>query len=633
MNYLRIDGVSKAYGERTLFQHIDLSIDQGDKIALVANNGAGKTSLLRIIAGTESPDTGTAVLQKNIRFDYLDQEPSFAPGLNVYEAIFDGDNPLMKAVARYEKALLAAETNSENEHFQRELSESMHEMDVHDAWNIETKVHTILHKLKLHKHLNADIASLSGGQQKRLAIARILIHNPDFVILDEPTNHLDIEMIEWLEAYLTEQDTTLLMVSHDRYFIDRVCNRIIELNLQKIHTYKGNYTYFLENKALREELEEKEFEAKKKLLGKELEWLRRQPKARTTKSKSRIQSAEQLMEDTSNRVRKTQMEFITETNRLGSKILELQQVQKQFGSHQISNGFTYIFRPGERIGIIGNNGTGKTSFLEMILGNSLPDSGKIIHGDTVQFGYFSQKGLQLNPEKKVIDIITDIAEYIDLGKGQKLTATALLKRFLFDYKKQQSPVSVLSGGEKRRLYLLTVLIKKPNFLILDEPTNDMDIETLNVLEDFLIQYPGNLLLVTHDRYFMDNMVDSLFVFEGEGKIRSFNGNYQDYLNEKEAERIRIKSEQDADKKKSKVESSSQPNAASKKKKSFKEQREFELLTSEIPDLEKQKSEILEKLNSSQADFEQMNQWSQEITRIELAISEKELRWLELSELE
>lgn len=628
MNYLNLENISRSIGEIHLFKNLNLSIDKGDRVALVANNGAGKTTLLKIIFGLESPDQGSVYVDPNIRFDYLQQDPKFHAEETVYETLFRGDNPLMNTVAMYEKALSLHSAEPENTHYQQQYLEAIHLMDVHHAWTYENKIKTILTKLKLYPYLNKQANTISGGQQRRLAIAGILIHEPDFLILDEPTNHLDIEMIEWLEKYLIEEQITLLMVSHDRYFIDTICNKIIELDQNQLFSYKCKYTQFLEQKASRETNNEKEFEGKKKRLVKELEWLRRQPKARTTKSKSRVDAAEKLIDETQFKKRKNEIEFIVDTKRIGTKILELQQVSKSFENKQLIRPFTYIFNPGEKIGIIGNNGTGKTTFLEMILGNLNPDEGKIERGDTVQFGYFSQKGMNIDSSKKVIDIITDKAEYIELGKGVKLSATALLKRFLFDYKKQQSPVSVLSGGEKRRLFLLTVLMDKPNFLILDEPTNDMDIETLNVLEEFLEQYAGNLLLVTHDRYFMDHLVDSLLIFEGNGTLRHSNGNYQDYLNEKEESKIKQKQIESSKTEKTINQTISSP---TKQKLSFKENRELEQLTLEIPQIEERKNEYILKLNAGEGSYEEMQQWSKDIIEFQKKLDEMEYRWLELND--
>ena len=504
-------------------------------------------------------------------------------------------------------------------------------MELYQAWDLDNKVHTILTKLNLHHHLEQFCKSLSGGQRKRLALARVLIQEPDFVIMDEPTNHLDLQMIEWLEAWLQSLDLTMLLVTHDRYFLDKICNEIIELDMGKIYSYKGNYAYFLEKKEMRETYEQKEADTARKLAKKELEWMRRQPKARTTKSKSRIDAYYDLKEKASFKRDDSVVEIQMQMQRMGTKILEVHQLQKNYGDLKICNDFTHLFVPGERIGIIGQNGVGKSTFLNMLLGLEKQDGGSIVKGDTVRFGYYNQQGIQLSEDKRVIEVITDIAEYLEIGKGVKLSATMLLKQFLFDAKKQYNYVSSLSGGEKRRLYLLTILMGKPNFLVLDEPTNDLDIDTLNVLEDFLENYEGCMLIVTHDRYFMDNLVDSLFVFEGNGNIRSFNGNYQEYLNE-------LDEEKNKDSKAKETPKLASPKIieeevkTTKKKLSYKEQRELEQLTDEIEILHQQKAILEKNLASGSSNHEDVIQWSANFEEVKSKLDEKELRWLELSEM-
>jgi len=524
MNYLRAENLSKRFGERVLFENISYTLAKGNRVALIAKNGTGKTSLLNLLAKCDEPDSGNIVIDKHIKWAYLAQDPQFEKTDTVWEAVFNSDNEVIKAVADYEWCMEALNTNPNDERIQNKLQQAMEQMDVFQAWDIEARVHTILTQLNLQHHLNHTADQLSGGQKKRLALARVLIQSPDMLILDEPTNHLDIPMIEWLEAYLKSQDITLLLVTHDRYFLDHVCNEIIELDLGQLFTYKGNYAYFLEKKQQRETYQAKEADEARKLAKKELEWMRRQPKARTTKSKSRIDAYYETKEKAAFKKDDSQVEIVMQMKRMGGKILEVNQINKNFGSLKIAEDFSYLFKPGERIGVIGKNGVGKSTFLNMLQGIEKPDSGNIVKGETVKFGYYGQQGLQLKEDKRVVEVITDIAEYLEVGKGVKLTAIALLRMFLFDPKKQHNFVSTLSGGEKRRLYLLTILMEKPNFLILDEPTNDLDIETLNVLEEFLESFEGCLLVVTHDRYFMDTLVDKLFVFEGEGHIRDFNGN-------------------------------------------------------------------------------------------------------------
>ena len=634
MNYLRAENLSKYYGERHLFSNITLTVTKGQRVALIAKNGSGKTSLLNILTGQDKGDDGTIVIDKNIRWAYIEQEPHFEGTDNVWSAIYNSDNELLQCVAKYDEVLEALEKDHESVHNQNQLQYAMEAMDLHQAWDIESRIKTILQQLDLHHHLHSSIASLSGGQKKRLAIARVLVQQPDFIIMDEPTNHLDIKMIEWLETYLTVNNMTLLLVTHDRYFLDKVCNEIIELAEGNLYTHKGNYAYFLEKKAQREEYNDKETDAARKLMRKELEWMRKQPKARTTKSKSRIDAYYEIKEKASYKRDDGKVEIKMKMERLGSKILEVQQLQKSFGDFKICKDFTYTFKPGERIGVIGKNGVGKTTFLNMLLGTEKPDAGKISLGDTVKVGYYSQSGMQLKEDKRVIEVITDIAEYVEMTKGENVTAKTLLTRFLFEPKKQHNYVSSLSGGEKRRLYLLTILMGKPNFLVLDEPTNDLDIETLNVLEEFLEEYGGCIMVVTHDRYFMDTIVDSLFVFEGEGNIRPFNGNYQEYLNEQEdiqaalyaAKSTTPKGEYKAQESKTEIE------APVKRKLTFNEQRLFEQLEKELAEHHAKKLELENKLSEPSTSNDDMIGMSKELIEVNNAIDEKELKWLELSEL-
>ena len=631
MNYLRAENLARAYGERELFKNVTLTVEKGDRVALIAKNGSGKTSLLNILTGQDTPNEGTVTIDKNVNWAYLEQEPQFNNADSVAEAVFNADSILLKTVANYESTMEALEDNPHDGSLQNQLTLAMEQMDNHSAWDIEAKVKNILTKLSLHHHLNKNVTELSGGQKKRLALARILIQNPDFIIMDEPTNHLDIQMIEWLEGYLKSQQVSLLIVTHDRYFLDNICTEIVELDNGSLYTYKGNYAYFLEKKEMRETFQEKEADAARKLMRKELEWMRKQPKARTTKSKSRISSFYETKEKASFRNDTSKVEIVMQMERLGTKIIETHQLNKKFGEQNIVTDFTYLFKPGERIGIIGKNGVGKSTFLNMLLGLEKQDSGRIIKGDTVKFGYYSQQGMQLSDDKRVIEVITDIAEYLEVGKGQKLTATTLLKMFLFDAKKQYNFVSVLSGGEKRRLYLLTVLMKKPNFLVLDEPTNDLDIDTLNVLEEFLESYDGCILVVTHDRYFMDTLVDSLFVFEGDGYVRPFNGNYQDYLNEQDEKKLLQAGKAQSNTPTNTQQATTPSSKSDKKKLSYKEQRELELIDKEIAQLHERKIEFENRLSSGSQNTEDIRKWGEELLLINHTIEEKEIRWLELSE--
>ncbi len=631
MNYLRAEQIAKSYGDRTLFQDLTISIEKGQRIALIAKNGTGKTNLLNILAQKDQSDAGTVLVSKDIKTAYLEQEPFIPENLTVYEALFNSNNELLQAVAAYEKALEHSETNHDDVAMAG-LQRCMEEMDRLQAWDYESRIRQILTKLAIHQY-DQRAGSLSGGQKKRLALARLLINTPDLLIMDEPTNHLDIDMIEWLEGYLKSVDTTLLLVTHDRYFLDNVCNQIIELDQGKLYTYKGNYAYYLEKKAEREFREERETEKARNLMRKELEWIRRQPKARGTKSKSRIDAFYELKEKAAGKAEDKKVELDLKMQRLGGKILELHKVHKAFGDKKLVTDLSYILKPGERIGIVGRNGVGKSTFLNMLMGLETPDSGHITRGDTVVYGYYAQTGLQLKEDKRVLDVVKDIAEYVTLNKGEKITASQLCKRFLFDDKMQHTFVSKLSGGEKRRLFLLTVLIKNPNFLILDEPTNDLDIPTLNVLEEFLETYKGCLLIVTHDRYFMDKLVDHLLIFEGDGLIRDFNGNYQDYLNELEEQKSKkevvVVPAQPVAVIKEPV--AAQPGVPLKKKLSYKEQREFEQLEKEIPDLERKKADLEARLVSGGDNHEELLQWSREVEVLTKLLDEKGLRWLELSE--
>lgn len=632
VNYLRAENIGKRYGDRLLFENLSFSIEKGDKIALIARNGTGKTNLLNILAGADTSDgNGRVVIDKHIQVAYLPQEPQFDESLHVWDTLFSSNNELLSVVAAYEAAL-AESADNHSDLVMRKLQDAMEKMDTLNAWDYESRIKQILTKLNITRY-HQPVSSLSGGQRKRLALARILIQTPDLVIMDEPTNHLDVDMIEWLEGYLKSSDVTLFLVTHDRYFLDAVCNEIMELDGGKLYDYKGNYAYFMEKKAEREFIEEREVDKARNLLRKELEWMRRQPKARGTKQKARIDAFYETKEKASKKMEHTQVTLDMKMQRLGGKIIELSHVNKRFGELNIITDFSYTFRPGERIGIIGRNGVGKSTFLNVLMELEKPDSGDISKGDTVVYGYYSQTGLQIKEDKRVLEVVKDIAEYIELGRGEKVTASQLCKRFLFDDKMQHTYVSKLSGGEKRRLFLLTVLIKNPNFLVLDEPTNDLDIPTLNVLEDFLELYKGCLIVVTHDRYFMDKLSEHLFIFEGDGIIRDFNGNYQDYLNEQEEKRAGVKQQNESDKKPAQevIAPAEAPKTAPKRKLSFKEQQELKTLDDEIPRLEARKQELANLLTKGSSNHEELLEWSKEMEGIIASLDEKGMRWLELSE--
>ena len=616
MNYLNVENISKSYGELELFSGISFSIHKDQKIAFVAKNGSGKSSILNILSGKDTPDSGQVVARKGLRLAFLDQEPNLDSKLSIEETIFASDLPILKIIETYEKAL----QNPEDTEAYQVAFEAM---DRHNAWEFETQFQQILSQLKL-DDLKAKISSLSGGQKKRLSLAQALISKPDILILDEPTNHLDLEMIEWLEDYFAKTQQTLFMVTHDRYFLERVCNEIVELDHGKMYTYKGNYSYYLEKKEERIANEQTEVGKAKQLFKKELDWMRRQPKARTTKSKSRIDDFFEIKSKAHQRRKDHVIQLEINMERLGSKIVELHNVSKSFKDKVILNGFDYNFKKGERIGIIGKNGTGKSTFLNMLTQSIQPDGGKIVLGETVKFGYYTQGGIKTKPNQKVIDVVRDYGDYIPLAKGRQISAQQLLERFLFDRKKQYDFVEKLSGGEQKRLYLCTVLIQNPNFLILDEPTNDLDIVTLNVLESFLMDFPGCLLVVSHDRYFMDKIVDHLFVFKGEGIVDDFPGNYSDY-------RAYESSQPKQQAKFEKQENTTVVKQNQTNKLSYNEQKEYKNLESKIRSLElDKKAKEAEFLNAdlSQEDIAKL---SEELQVIIDTIEEKEMRWFELAE--
>jgi len=618
VNYLSVENISKSFGERTLFENISFGINKDQKIAFVAKNGTGKTSILKIITGEDTPDTGQIVLRKEIKMAFLSQEPELDPELTIEESIFASDNEILKVIEQYEKAL----ENPENEEAYQKAFERM---DLHNAWDFETQYKQILFKLKM-EDLKLKVKNLSGGQKKRLALAIILINKPDLLILDEPTNHLDLEMIEWLENYFAKENITLFMVTHDRFFLERVCNEIIELENGKLYQYKGNYSYYLQKKEERVAAENASIDKAQNLYVKELAWMRRQPKARTTKSKSRQDDFYVIKEKAHSRRKEHQVELEINMERMGSKIVELHNISKKFQDKTILENFSFNFKKGERIGIIGKNGTGKSTFLNILTQTIPPDNGKVVVGDTIKIGYYTQSGINPKPEQKVIDIIKEFGEYIPLTKGRTISAAQLLERFLFDRKKQYDYVEKLSGGELKRLYLCTVLIQNPNFLILDEPTNDLDIVTLNVLESFLLDYPGCLVVVSHDRYFMDKIVDHLFVFRGEGVIEDFPGNYSDfrsYEDSNEPTKEELKPVGDNAKK-----SWKQNNVQTGL--TFNEQKEYQKIEKEIKDLEREKEAIELLFSESKVADADIAKKASELEVIINKIDEKTERWFELS---
>lgn len=617
MNYLSVEQISKSYGERVLFRDISFGINQGQKIGFVAKNGTGKTSLLDILSGADTPDEGRVVYRKNLRVSFLSQEPVLDPKLTIEETIFSSENPILKVISAYEKAL---QQPDDTEAYQKAFDD----MDAHQAWDFETVYKQILFKFKL-ENLSQKVSNLSGGQKKRLALANALLAQPDLLVMDEPTNHLDLEMIEWLEAFFAKENITLFMVTHDRYFLERVCNEMVELDEGILYSYKGNYSYYLEKRDARIENFETETAKAKQLYKKELDWMRRQPKARTTKSKSRIDDFAEIKSRAHQRRNDHELELELNMERMGTKVVELHGISKSFDDIKLFEKFDYNFLRGERVGIIGKNGTGKSTFLNIITGSLKPDSGKVVIGDTVKFGYYTQKGMHIKEGQKVIDVVREFGDYIPLKKGRQISAQQLLERFLFDRKKQYDYVEKLSGGERKRLYLCTVLIKNPNFLILDEPTNDLDIVTLNVLESFLLDFPGCLIVVSHDRYFMDKIVDHLFVFRGNGLITDFPGNYSDFRTyEDSAPKERSASEETAKPK------NEWKKDSSKAKLSYGEQKEHQKLEKEIAKLEKERELLQNKFATENWDGDEINKQSIKLQEMIDAIELKTERWFDLS---
>jgi ATP-binding cassette subfamily F protein uup len=617
--FLQVDQLTKRFGDLWLLDAISFSIAEGEKVGLIAPNGAGKSTLLTILKGDEDFEIGTVTFQKGLRIGYLSQTPFYAPELTILQACFNSNNETVRLIADYEEAI-ATENHSEVERL-------LPLMDHLQAWDYEQRIKQILSELKITQY-DQRIGDLSGGQLKRVALANVLISEPELLILDEPTNHLDTEMTEWLEGYLNRSRLSLLMVTHDRYFLDRVCNRILEIDQRQLYSYKGNFSYYLEKREERLLAQSAEIDRANNLLRKELDWMRRQPQARATKAKSRIEAFYQLEEKAKQQRDEKEVKLAAKASYIGNKIFEAHHISKQFDQLRLVNDFNYTFTRYEKMGIVGNNGTGKSTFLKMLLGAISPDSGTFDVGETVKFGYYSQEGMQFDEQMKVIDVVREIAEVIDLGKEGKLTASQFLQHFLFEPETQYNFVYKLSGGEKRRLYLCTVLMGNPNFLILDEPTNDLDIVTLNVLETYLRQFKGCLIVVTHDRYFMDKVVDHILIFEGDGIIRDFPGNYTDY---REWKSLRSQPEKRVENKEAK--NSKPERVETKRKMSFKERREYEILEAEITALETEKSTLENVLNSGITDTQILIAHSQRISELIELIDKKSMRWLELSEIE
>ncbi len=622
MNLLALKEITKTYGEKILFRDLSFGISKGEKIALVANNGIGKSSLLKIITGKDEPDSGEISIKKGLRIGYLTQEPLLDQTLSIRELIQGTHSKVLQIIHAYDSAL-KAQGGGKNKEEALLLENAAIKMDQYSAWDYKDRLKQMLARFKITK-LDIKIANLSGGEQKRLALALVLLDSPDLLILDEPTNHMDIDLIEWLESYLSRSNISLLMVTHDRYFLDTVCNRILEIEDYKLYHHNGNYAYFLEKRAEREEIERTETDKAKKLMKKELDWIRRMPKARTTKSKARIQNFDKIKEKAKSKVSLPEIKLEVKSQRIGGKILEVKNLQKSFGQQQIIKGFTYTFKKGECIGIIGENGVGKSTFLNILFGNEKADYGKIRWGDTIHKAYFKQKSLEFKEGKRVLELVKDISEVIIMANGSKLSASQFLNHFMFPPKMQQMHIEKLSGGEKRRLQLLLTLIQNPNFLILDEPTNDLDLLTLNKLEEFLMNFKGCTLIVSHDRYFMDKLVDHLFVFKGEGIIEDHYCNYTEY---------RLKSDQDkSHKPKTKEVEVKTKESERPKKASFKEKFEYEELDKEIAILEAKKKELESLVQDSGNDYEKLQKYSQDLSLLIETLDEKSMRWLELDEL-
>lgn len=620
MSILSTEQLGHSFNDNWLFKEIYFGLEKGDRVALVGINGTGKSTFLRILSGILSPSIGKVVTERDLRIGYLEQDPQFQNQNTISDFIYSIGNERQQLIRKYEEAV-----NQEVQD-ERLLNRLMDELSNANAWEYEYEIKTILGRMGIHQ-LDQKISTLSGGQRKRLALAKLLIDDPDVYILDEPTNHLDIETIEWLESYLTSGHKTILLVTHDRYFLDNVSSRIIELDRGKLQNFNGNYSYYLEKKAEMDAADDATFNKNRNLLKKELDWMRRQPKARTTKSKSRIDAFYDLEEKTKSRNVKSSLELSVNVSRQGNKILELNHIQKSFNGKAVINDFSYIFKKGDRIGVAGKNGTGKSTLLNIITGVIKPDSGQVNVGETTVFGYYRQGGLEFKEEERVIDVVKNIAEYITMADGKNLTASQVLTHFLFPPAKQYGMVNKLSGGEKKRLQLMRVLMKNPNYLILDEPTNDLDIDTLNVLEDFLLNFPGILMLVSHDRYLIDRLTDQLFIFEGDGNVQIYNGNYTDY-------RLEIEEPKKLNKEKVEVEVESKKldSEPIKRKMSFKEIKEFESLETTIKQQEQLINHLTTELNSGITEHTRLSEIATEIKKLKDEVDEMTLRWLELSEL-
>jgi len=624
MNYLQVENLSKSYGEKQLFSGISFGINQGQKIAFIAKNGTGKTSLLNIIMGNDIPDEGSVTIRKDIKVAYLAQNSIFDTEKTVIETVIDSENDFFDAIKNYEDALiLLSKDNSDKSN--EILQKAMIAMDLKNAWDYENRIKEVLSRLKI-TDLEQKVKSLSGGQRRKLALAKSLIDEVDLLLMDEPTNHLDVDMIEWLEAFLSQQKMTLFIVTHDRYFLDNVCEEIIELDQNQIYHYRGKYEYFVEKKAQRLANQAKEQERAANTYRKEIEWMRRMPKARTTKSKARIDAFYDIEKKAKKHIEKDAPEFKVKLSRIGNKILEVNHIDKSFDDLIVIKDFSYTFKKGERIGVVGANGSGKSTFFKLIMGELKPNRGSIVKGQTMVFGYFSQDGLKIKDDQRLIDIVKDVADEIPFGTSSTLSAAQFLHYFNFDHSTQHNYYRNLSGGEKRRLQLVLTFVLNPNFLILDEPSNDLDIDTLNVLEDFLTKYQGCLLVTTHDRAFLDKVVDHLFVFEGNGVIKDYHSNYTEYRQLKKEKEKKLK-RQKSEEKKVINKPKSRPRKAS-----FNEKREFENIGKEIEYLERRKSEITNLLNAGEGSVEDFKNWSDEFKQVQDNLDEKEMRWLELSEI-
>ena len=627
MTYLSVENLSKNFGFKPLFEDLTFGISKGDKTALIAPNGSGKSTLLKILAGEMQPDAGEVMIRNGVKVGFLSQEPELNNKMTISEFIAHGDSDKIRVVQAYEKAVHDQAADF-NEKTQQAFEKATAAMEAANAWGVEQEMEQILGALDIHD-LDQKIASLSGGERKRVALAFVLLDDPDLLILDEPTNHLDVDMIEWLEDYLTTSAMTLLMVTHDRYFLDRVCNHILELDYGKLYHHNGNYEYYLTKKAEREEVEQTEIDKAGKLMKKELEWMRRGPKARTTKSKSRIKAFYETEKKATSKKQDQDLRLEVNMSRIGGQVLEVKNLSKSYGDLTILENFSYSFNKGERIGIIGKNGVGKSTFLKVITGEEPADSGEIDTGATIVYGHYKQQGISLDEKKRVIDVIKDVAEVIELANGDRISASQFLEHFMFDAKMQYTPVSKLSGGERRRLGLMMVLIKNPNFLILDEPTNDLDLITLNKLEDFLMDFGGCLILVSHDRFFMDKLVDHFFIFEGNGEIRDFNGTYQEYREEVEARKRSFqKTKKEATPKRK---NETEQEKSSVQKLTFTERKEFQKLEKEIAKLEEKKSALEGEIGSGDLGYEELIRKSEEFDELKKLLEEKELIWLEMAE--